>query len=286
MFKPLSHPQNLNNTNVYGLDFLCSFKFDGIRFSYQDGEVYARSGKLIRNRHIRNTIKNADLPDGIEGELMVGNFQETTSAVMSTDGTPDFMAIVFDMLPDEKNLCNRDRINKLYEKFNEKDLIEYYCGRSFNSTALPWLGLATHEVCSTKEDIDAMMEESKEFGYEGIVLRPVDSKYYDKMYKLKHEKTDEGVIVGFQQLIRKNGEYADQVGAIIVEKDARRFKIGTGLKLKEKIYMWKHQEELIGKIAHYRYDYLSTYGIPRFPRYVGFRHPDDLWTETTDSPIE
>ena len=78
----------------------------------------------------------------------------------------------------------------------------------------------------------------------------------------------------------------DRCWVCLVRYGEVTFKVGTGLKEREREYMWKHQEELIGKIAHYRYDYLSTYGIPRFPRYVGFRHPDDLWTETTDSPIE
>ena len=155
--------------------------------------------------------------------------------------------------------------------------MEYYCGRSFNGTKLPWLGVATHDVCSTKEDIETMMDESKETGHEGIVLRPVDSKYYDKMYKLKHEKTDEGIIIGFNRLVRKDGSSPDQVGSIVVQRGEVTFKVGTGLKEREREYMWKNQHDLIGKILHYRYDYLSTYGVPRFPRYVGFRHPDDLY---------
>ena len=235
MFKPLSRPETLPTKNINGIDFLCSFKFDGIRFSYQQGEVYARSGKLIRNRHICKTIKNAGLPDGIEGELMVGNFQETTSAVMSADGTPNFMAILFDVLPDEKNLSNIDRINELYDKFND-DLMEDYCGKSSNRTNLSWLRLASHQLAQTEKDIDAMMLKSKETGHEGIVLRPWDSKYYDKMYKLKHQKTNEANVIGFQQLVRKNGEVADQLGALLVHDKIHNvtFRIGSGFTLKQR----------------------------------------------------
>ena len=276
MFKPLSRPVSLISSKFIGIHFLVSYKFDGVRFSYQDGEVHSRSGKLIRNRHICKTIKDAGLPNNLDGELIVGNFQETTSSVMSADGEPDFMAIVFDMLPDEKNLPNKERINLLYTNFIDKDKFGISADQSLIYTKLPWLKLATHKVCSDKEDIDEMMQNSKDLGYEGLILRTFDGEYYDKSYKMKHENTDEAKIIGFQQLIRKNGETAEQVGSIIVEKDGIKFKVGTGFKLKEKIYIWKHREELIGKFLHYRYDYLSTYGVPRFPRYVGFRHPEDL----------
>ena len=281
MFRELSRPIALP-ADTDDWFFLVSYKFDGVRFSYQDGEVYSRSGKPIRNRHICNAIKNADLPDGIDGELISGkNFQETTSAVMSSDGEPDFKAIIFDILPSEttSNVKNLERILRLAELPHFRDYIldddkKVVC----ESPTMPWLQLAYHGLCDTKFGVDGYIIKAKELGLEGIVLRRPGILYYDKMYKVKFDKSAEATVIDLQQLVRKDGSLADQCGALIVKNHEYdvTFKIGTGFLKKDRIKFWEDRETLIGKIVNYRYDYLSTNNIPRFPRYAGIRHKDDL----------
>src|SRR5687767_4999915 len=70
-------------------------KFDGIRCLKFAGHAYSRAFKPIRNLEVQKQLQG--LPDGLDGELMsLGSFQDTTSAVMSYAGKPDFEYHVFD----------------------------------------------------------------------------------------------------------------------------------------------------------------------------------------------
>ena len=43
----------------------------------------------------------------------------------------------------------------------------------------------------------------------------------------------------------------------------------------EKKNIWDNQEDYLGKIATVKYFEKTPKNIPRFPRLLGFRHPDD-----------
>ena len=76
---------------------LATPKLDGIRCLKLGGKALTRSFKPISNRFAREWIE-ANLPDGVDGELMLrdGTFSETTSAIGSRDGQPDFVFHIFD----------------------------------------------------------------------------------------------------------------------------------------------------------------------------------------------
>jgi DNA ligase-1 len=78
---------------------LVSPKLDGIRALVIDGVVVSRNLKPIPNRYVQKLFS---MYEGYDGELIVGSvngpnvFRETTSGVMSEDGTPDVKFMVFD----------------------------------------------------------------------------------------------------------------------------------------------------------------------------------------------
>lgn len=279
-FTPLSRPESVQFTRESLLEpynLALSYKFDGIRFSIQNGNVYSRTGKIIPNDHIRNTLLSWDLPNGVDGELVSGlNFQDTTSAVMSFDGTPTFSANIFDIVPIENDKPFKERYNGLREIFSNKFGLKEVGSSSAEHTNIENLWLAKHHFVNEYSHIEYWINIFE--GAEGVVLRPYYGKYYEKMWKIKHKKNSEAKVLDIIQLKRKTGELADQVGSLLVEDifSKKQFNIGTGFTKQNRIDLWNMGDKLIGKFVMYQYDYVSTYGIPRFPRFISIRDEKDI----------
>ena len=86
---------------------MVSPKLDGLRCVIKDGQALSRNLKPFRNAYVQDTLRG--LPDGLDGELIVGEANRgnvlgrTQSGIMSADGYPDFNYHVFDTFdrPDE-----------------------------------------------------------------------------------------------------------------------------------------------------------------------------------------
>ena len=292
---PVMHPLNrahkfdrLKHEQPY--NFYLSCKFDGIRFSIQDNNVYSRTGKIIPNTYIRESILAMDLPNGIDGELICGSFQETTSAVMSMEGTPEFHVFVFDII--QNNIGFNDRYFALYKFFAEKyDLYEpgeppkilgivgdkdMICNDYAFGTKFDNLWLVAHTLVTTYKEILDNLKKYKTS--EGIILRQYNGKYYDKIWKIKHKLDSEAKIIEVRQLQRKTGELAEQMGSLVVEDicSGKQFNIGTGFNKFDRINIWKNKDSILGAFVKYEYDSVSSYGIPRFPRFIGIRSINDV----------
>ena len=84
------------HTDVAKLIFplLASQKLDGLRATVQGGVLLSRSLKPLPNKYVQELF--GKLPEGLDGELVVGNpfapdaFRKTTSLVMSDDKPLDF----------------------------------------------------------------------------------------------------------------------------------------------------------------------------------------------------
>lgn len=279
-FYPLSRPESIQfdkESLLEPYNLFLSFKFDGIRFSIQDGKVFSRTGKIIPNNHIRNTILSWNLPDGVDGELISGtNFQETTSAVMSVEGNPIFSASVFDIIPFNDDESFKERYDGLMKLFSDKFELEEVGSSAAYHTKIESLWLVKHHLVNYYEDIKKWIDIFS--GAEGVVLRSYHGRYYDKMWKIKNKCNSEGKIVDIIQLKRKTGKLDEQLGSFWVEDviTKKRFSVGTGLTKKQRIDFWNSRNDLMGKYVTYQYDYLSTHKIPRFPRFIGIRDEKDI----------
>lgn len=272
MFRELNRAKKLPSDGLPKGDYLVSCKFDGIRFSIQNGELFTRSGKPIPNLHIRKTILSWELPDGTEGEIISGNFQSTSSAVMTRDGEPSFQAIVFDCLGEQQN-C--DRILTLYNTIDEKHkVIEDDSEVRFYRTETPGLLLAQHNEAEYYEEIEVWFDHWAD--EEGIIIRQTNGSYGDTMWKWKHLLSDEAIISDIQQLKRKTGELDEQLGALVVNYGEKQFSIGTGFDEKTRKNLWEQRKSIIGKKVSFRFDSLSSHGIPRFPTFQGIRDERDM----------
>lgn len=138
---------------------LATAKYDGIRALMIDGKLLSRTFKNIPNKHIFKTCTEV-LPDGLDGELVSGSFNETSGNVMRHDGESVFEYHVFDYV--------KDSLTKPYSE-RMKDL---------KALKLPsWcVKVLPTEINSLKE-LETLEQEYLSKGFEGIMLRSPKGPY-------------------------------------------------------------------------------------------------------------
>jgi DNA ligase-1 len=279
-------PMLASNVDMTAVSYpvLCSPKFDGIRCVILDGTALSRKLKPIPNRHVQALLQTC--PDNLDGELIIPKktFNQTQSAIMSEEGTPKFVYHVFDII--DKKAPYQDRM----ERLQDTEL------PSFCQKVLP---LDIHSEPDLLEYETACLKE----GYEGVMIRDPDGPYkYGRstpkqgyLAKLKRFTDAEATIVGFEELQHNMNEAetdelgfikrshkkagmvpADKLGAFVVESDGKRFKVATGMTDAERSEYWEHKETMLGKLVKYKFQEAGGKDLPRFPVFLGIRHPDDL----------
>ena len=259
---------------------LLSPKIDGIRALKQGGQLLSRNWKPIRNRHIPEAL--AGLPDGCDGELVAaaGSFQDTTSAVMSFDGRPDFVYRIFDFFADLQLPYNR-RVQTLPS----------LAGRH----VVPVLP----DLAETEAELLAFEGKCLADGYEGIMARSPSSPYKlgrstlkeGFLVKFKRFHDGEAVILGIHEALHNSNEQeADAFGYMRRPGSAKlklpkgtaggfqvrdlatgvEFCVGGGLTDSLRAEVWADQDSYIGKVLKYRCQMCGVKQRPRFPTFLGF----------------
>lgn len=283
---------------------LCTPKLDGIRCLMVNGIAMSRTMKPIRNKYVQKCLKDLC---GLDGELMVkGDFNNVQSAIMKEDGEPDFEYHVFDSFEHEIK-------GEVFFKDQEYSL------RVVNTSYIiellkdyrPMIKSVKTTKVNNEEDLLNLLEEYLEQGYEGLMARDPKGKYKHGrstvnegiLLKLKKFHDDEGQIIEVLEAHINNNEKekdelgytkrssakenmvpAGTLGAFIMQWNGVQFKvgIGKGITAEMKKEMWEKREELVGKLATFKYQELSKDGIPRFGKFVGIRHEDDILTDEDD----
>ena len=269
-----------------------STKLDGIRCVIIDGVAYSRSLKPIRNKFIQSIIGKQEY-NGLDGELIVGNvydkdvFQKTTSGVMSEKGEPRFTFYVFDYFTN-----NEVDYSKRLERLLERNLY----GKD---------GIVTlhQELCTSKEQVDKLLQRELELGGEGLILRSPIGKYkYGRStpkqqlsIKVKFFEQDEFEIVGFEERYTNTNEATinelgytsrsshkdnlvptNTLGSLVLKCGDTTFKCGTGFDDALRKEIWGHKEKYLGKLASIRYMSVGQKTLPRIPSFIGWRDSEDM----------
>jgi ATP-dependent DNA ligase len=130
------------------------------------------------------------------------------------------------------------------------------------------------KLVETFDEIIKAYEAFVEDGYEGIVVRHVDSQYVRRrsLYtlKFKPKKEDTYKIVGFTQMKDKNKVLQPALGALwcVSNEGEQMFKVGTfkGITKEFRYYWWPEEkaQELVGKSLRVKYQQISNRGVPNF----------------------
>ncbi len=273
---------------------LASAKLDGIRCLIKDGKPVTRMLKDIPNVCIRNELIRlfSITPGIIDGELIVGKtFQETSSAVMSFEGDPDFRYFVFDYVKDSFEKPFKDRLidmDELLTRTGDHKII----------------GVASEPI-ENYEQLQACEEFWLSKGYEGICIRSFDSRYKfgrstvkeGILLKIKRFTDSEATVIGFQELMHNNNEakkdllgHTDRatckenligmetLGSLQVRdiNTGIEFSIGTGFDAELRKKIWDNQYTYVNQLVKYKHQESGMKELPRFPVFLGFRDPSDM----------
>lgn len=286
MFKPMLACSTIPEFKDIKYPVLASPKLDGIRCLIVEGKPVSRNLKPIPNKFIQEELSKLNLPE-LDGELMIttGDFNSVQSAVMSEEGRPDFVYIVFDYWNNQK---------------------EGYARRITNGIKLGLMSKRVRYIdnqhIEDAYDMESWYNDWLDQGYEGAIIRDPYGPYkcgrstlnQGWMLKLKNFDDAEAKIVGLEELMHNDNEATtdnlghtvrsshqagqtpgDILGALVVEFNGKQFKIGTGFDTAERSRLWHLGDKLKGRLVTFKYQELSKYGIPRFPVYKGLRARGD-----------
>lgn len=258
-------------------------KLDGIRCVAISGVAYSRKMKPIPNQFIQKFFVDNNL-HGLDGELMVhGDFNKVQSAIMSQDGEPNFYYAVYDYWDSDLPYSGRASlyVNKVLELRQPE--------RVKNVQSI---------VVSNPQSVEEELQRFIDQGYEGGMLRKPNGKYKQGrstfkegyLLKLKRFLDDEAVIIGFEEKMtntntkevdergytkrssKKEGLVpANTLGSLQVDWNGVIFNIGSGFNDEQRKEIWDNKDKYLGKLVTFRYQELSSYGVPRFPTFKWVR---------------
>lgn len=284
------------------LNFPCHVtpKLDGIRALRLGGDMLSRQYKQIRNIRMRSVLKDL-LPEGSDGEIMVeGTFQDVTKSVMSISGSENFSTPFsfywFDYVKDDPKKSYTERLVDMKNYISEHPEVLTHP----QAKIIPLYPT----ILSNAEEVFDYEKKVLAEGFEGVMVRKPDGPYKmgrstmkeGILLKLKKFSDAEAVVVGVQELQHNNNEKVKsetgeskrsqhkegktaggKLGSLLVENEAgQKFNIGSGFTDNLRVDLWKDKDNLLGKLVKYKYFEVGSKDAPRFPTFLGFRHPDDM----------
>ena len=273
-------------------------KLDGIRAIMTKHGLVSRTLKPIRNLHTQLQLMHARDLD-LDGELIVGEsnapdvYTQTSSGIMSVQGEPEVTYYVFDLY--NHSGTYKARLEELRTRMKGYANIE----------VLPQLWISNEDELLKYETLCLSQ------GYEGVMLRTVDSTYkfgrstVREGYLLKRKPLAdaEAEIIGMAYLMRNENEATtnalgqtqrstarenlvtdfSEMGTLAVQVLNGPFagvevNIGTGFTqaMRQRMVEMYTDRELFGKIINFSYQLEGSKDRPRFPSFKGFRDKEDM----------
>lgn len=270
-------------------------KLDGIRCLKVKGQALSRKFLPIQNEFIRGWIEK-NLPDGVDGELMVPgeNFSTAAGLISRIKGEPNFRYHIFDYVA--------------------KDLTRPYALRMEDLATLNTAGVVGERVVrllpKAATDLDILQHWEALFleqGYEGLMARSPGSPYKcgrstvleGYLLKIKRFEDSEARILECIEGRSNQNEAGENAFGNTKRSTAKegivlRGELGSlkvvDLKTKVEFHIgfnhvkaamdakqaWKDRAKLLGRIIRYRYQVVGIKNAPRFPTFEGFREKWDL----------
>lgn len=261
-------PMLANDFNIYKdkltYPVMSQPKLDGVRAVVQESGMKSRNGKPhISTPHIHKALEKLfiDNPDLVfDGELYVHK------------GECDFNKII-SLVRKKKPTLEDIEESKKHIKYHIYDLPSHPGTFAERLGALMEMDLpeccilVPTSICMDEKSVMDHYNEYMEKGYEGQMVRVIDSIYENKRSKslLKHKVffDNEFEIVGVEE---GKGKLTGKVGRLVF--DGFDSAVNGDHEYLEKLY---NSGNLIGKMATVKYFELTAYGKPRFPKVIAIR---------------
>lgn len=274
-------------------------KIDGIRALIVQGRFLSRTLKEIPSAYVQQTVGFHNLPNGLDGELGVGELthpnlmQRSMSGIMSQVGSTDFTFNVFDLWTNPRQPYWRrwEQVQSIHRSLAQ------HC---------PQLKVVEQTYVTTPEELREYENCQLRAGYEGVVCRTPTSPYKfgrstlreSYLVKLKRYTDGEARIVDFEELLHNANEatrdergYAKRtthasgkipagtLGALLCEdlETGGIVRLGTGFTAAERDHIWANRARYVGLCVTYKH--FSVTGVKdarRQPVFKCFRDIADI----------
>ncbi|MCK5600458.1 hypothetical protein KAR91_01225 [Candidatus Pacearchaeota archaeon] len=138
----------------------------------------------------------------------------------------------------------------------------------------------TIQVEFSETQVETLLDSYEGAGYEGAILRLPDSEYVHKrsngLLKVKTFHDAEYEIIGCETGTAGTKKDGVLEVFVMITKDGQEFRgplIGTD---DHKRVMWANKGSFIGQWATVKYQEITKYGVPRFPKVKGVRPTSDM----------
>ena len=298
MFKPMLAVAPDDITDVK-LPVYASTKLDGIRCLFIDGKMLSRSLKPIRNGYLQQKYEplkqySKDYNTILDGELYGHGmtFQEISSDVMTTYKQTDqrLSYWAFDCITGE------DYAQDFYSRLKELQIV-------IDLVMCP-IVFVEQRIMQSHAEIVENFEKVQKVGYEGLILRPLYSRYKQGrstvkeglMLKIKPWHTWDARIVGVIQETevdpdapRTTNELGRSVTskkqddrvlieracAFLVNYGNQMVKVSLAMTQLEREEVWENSKDYLGKMIEYKGMLVGAKNVPRHPIFVRFREDKD-----------
>jgi len=279
---------------------LASYKIDGIRCIFKDGEMLSRALKQFPNNQLWTRFmdlaifaKNRNIL--MDGELYSPSisFNELSGIIRQLDCPlpEDLTFNCFDIVED----------NLFEMQFHNRIMLLDSLG--FNSKYFKTI--SQWSVFSPKE-VEDLFENALANGFEGLILRDPNGYYKfgrgtvkeGLIYKLKPFVTFDAKIIGILQgtIVDPNAEKtinelgysrtsklkedrlpSGRASDFVVLYEGKELKVSIAMTNEEKEEIWKNKEKYIGKMIEYKGMKIGMKedGLPRHPVFLRFRQDKD-----------
>lgn len=259
-------------------DIACEVKVDGTRcLTVKQGNVvnmFTRNGKLIEGfNDIIEQIKLLPVNTMVfDGELIGRDYTDTMNKLFKKSNNKQANYMIFDMLTVsefQQGISNNDYftrkqglINLFNNLVNKDQYSNLICVEPFKIIKN-----------ATLEDINEATQYAISLGFEGAMIKPLDSKYECKRsyswQKAKLFQSDEFEIIDFEE---GEGKYKGALGKVIINVNGVSVGCGSGFTDDERENIWNNKDTYLGKIIEVQYqEKIEKTGSLRFPTVKGIR---------------
>lgn len=264
-------------------------KLDGLRCVVvkRHGKVtmFTRNGTLLETLPtIKSAIENASWDNfALDGEAMGSDWNESASVIMSRKNGKNDSGIIFHIF----DAMHFDEWSSQSSKFSLKDRVDLVKELIEEMPADSPVRQVPGIIVANEKELLEFYSNSMENGYEGIMVKNLDSFYLFKrsssVMKLKPVTTYEGVVVGSYEGRRGSKREGMWGGFEIVFPNGVVTRVGGGFTDKLKAEIGLNPSAWIGKIVEVEgqpdpltKDGLTKDGRVRFPVFSRVRDQNDV----------
>lgn len=245
-----------------GTEFWLTQKLNGVRATFLDGQLIARSGNpYVGLEHITNALSDVFGFDYVfDGELTLKDpgtltdneaFRVSTGILNSDDGNKTAICYtIFDVIPREEFVSGRQNTVYAQRRAMLDDMAEKLTDGCVSVLPVLYHGSDTSVIPAY---LDKMVREDKE----GLILNtnvPYKRTRHKGILKIKRFYTMDLPIIRVEP---GTGRLSGTLGAFVLAFKGNEVKVGTGLTDAQRSEYWNARESLPGTLCEVKYKEIS-----------------------------